>query len=123
MMVSASHLSVSRMKGSQMDSRACHGSGMFSSRTSLTPSILRVYVCVQACYVSVGGGESESTTILETHRASAFSAQPYQLACRTLPPPFPGTIATRMPTAGPPFVVVDMLTAWIPARRETPVVH
>lgn len=41
MMVSASHLRVSCMKGSQMDSRAWYGSGMFSNRTSETPSILR----------------------------------------------------------------------------------
>lgn len=32
-----------------------------------------------------------------THLASAFSAQPYQLARRTLPPPLPGTMAMRIP--------------------------
>lgn len=40
MIVSASHFSVSRMKGSQTDSRARMASGIFSNRTSETPSIL-----------------------------------------------------------------------------------
>ena len=48
-----------------------------------------------------------------THLASAFSAQPYQLAWRTFPPPLPGTMAMRIPPLFPSAMAPRRTDVWM----------